>query len=507
MTPRNKYEIKINIPVNLMLLKMGLARNMPGISVYLFAQYPLYSGTIYIIMRRAGMATLSSSSLNILAEDTAFSNETLTPKSTANGSTEIIRSIEYTFLINDDDNADISRSPLINRHLPPQTGTTMGTPRNIAVNTGTTGTSAVADPFEYLTEDQNHKHIAIKLNRTVDKKDRYNSHNAFLKQCLNDKVIPLNFKFTVDPSIGNHDEIFLKDWYNVIKTCQENLVKLTIEYTEITIAETETTITQLGNNLKANASNQVYTKAKNIVDATSTKTKAVLNIRKRKKLNFIKYGKPSKQENSNTAQNKDSPPRNLQNKRHTANKPRAPIDKGEPPQILEWNSNGQSSGERQNVLKQKDALIRNLQQELKQKHTVIHTNTHANDNIDAAIKEKDQIIQTLKYYLQQQSQRQQQAASRETQHQHQVLTGQTQQPQYSTVRDEHWYRSSTGLPTKPATKKLPTAQIKSRAKKKSSVRSQKKWHSYGNKKLGKTIPDYTKFAVDPYNTVYHLSSK
>ena len=64
---------------------------------------------------------------------------------------------------------------------------------------------------------------------------------------------------------------------------------------------------------------------------------------------------------------------------------------------------------------------------------MIHTNTHANVNIDAAIKEKGQIIQTLKYDLQQQSQRQQQGAQRETQHQHQVLTGQTQQPQYSTI--------------------------------------------------------------------------
>ena len=235
------------------------------------------------------------------------------------------------------------------------------------MNTGTTGTNTVADPFEHLTEDQNHKHIAIKLNRTVDKKDRYNSHNAFLKQCLNDKVIPFNFKFTVDPSIGNHNETFLKDWHNVIKTCQENLVKLTIEYTEITIAETESTITQLDNILKANASNQVYTKAKQIVDATSTKTKAVLNIRKRKKLNFIKYGKPSKQENSNNTRNKDSPPRNPQNKRHTTNQPRAPVNKGEPPQILQWNSNDQRRGERQNALKQKDILIRNLQQELKQK--------------------------------------------------------------------------------------------------------------------------------------------
>ena len=67
------------------------------------------------------------------------------------------------------------------------------------------------------------------------------------------------------------------------------------------------------------------------------------------------------------------------------------------------------------------------------RHTVNHTSTHANDNIDAAIKEKDQIIQTLKYDLQQQSQRQQQVVPRETQHQQQVLTGQTQQPQYSTV--------------------------------------------------------------------------
>ena len=117
---------------------------------------------------------------------------------------------------------------------------------------------------------------------------------------------------------------------------------MTIEYTEITIAETESTIKQLDNNSKANASNQVYTKAKQIVDATSTKTKAVLNIRKRKKLNFIKYGKPSKQENSNNTQNKDSPPRNPQNKRHTANQPRAPISKGEPPQILQWNNNDQS---------------------------------------------------------------------------------------------------------------------------------------------------------------------
>ena len=225
-------------------------------------------------------------------------------------------------------------------------------------------------------------------------------------------------------------------------------------------------------------------------------------------MNFIKYGKPSKQENSNTAQNKESPPRNPQNKHHTANQPRAPIYKGEPPQISEWN-NGQSLGERQNVLKQKDALIRNLQQELKQTHTVNHTNTRANDNIDAAIKEKDQIIQTLKYDLQQKSKRQQQAAPRETQHQHQVFNG-TNPTTTILYSDEYWYRSSTGLPPKPTTKKLPSSPRSNRGQKKKSsqcVHRRNGIRKYGNKKLGKTIPDNTKFAVDPYNTVYNLSSK
>ena len=134
----------------------------------------------------------------------------LTLTSSANSSTGIIRSIEETYLINDDDNTDISRSPLLNRHSPPQTGTTRGTPRNIALNPETTGNNTVVDPLEYLTEDQGHKYIAIKLNRTVNKKDRYDSHNASLKQCLNDKVILFNAKFTVDQSIGNHDEAFLK---------------------------------------------------------------------------------------------------------------------------------------------------------------------------------------------------------------------------------------------------------------------------------------------------------
>ena len=141
-----------------------------------------------------------------------------------------------------------------------------------------------------------------------------------------------------------------------------------------------------------------------------------------------------------------------------------------------------------------------------------HTNTRANDNIDAAIKEKDQIIQTLKYDLQQQSQRQQQAAPRETQHQHPVVTRQTQQPQYSTVTSICTVHQRDYLPNQQQKNyRASPDQIEGKKKKKKKnhqcVHRRNGILKYGNKKLGKTIPDNTKFALDPYNTVHNLSSK
>ena len=83
-----------------------------------------------------------------------------------------------------------------------------------------------------------------------------------------------------------------------------------------------------------------------------------------------------------------------------------------------------------------------------------HTNTRANDNIDAAIK----------------------AAPRETQHQHPVVTRQTQQPQYSTVTSIGIVHQRDYLPNQQQ-KNYRAAPDQIEGKKKSSVRSQKKWHS------------------------------
>ena len=64
-------------------------------------------------------------------------------------------------------------------------------------------------PMHQLT-DRN----AILHDRLLDKIDRYKSHNEFLTKCVTNKVIPFLYRLTVEPSIGNHDDNFLKGYYD-----------------------------------------------------------------------------------------------------------------------------------------------------------------------------------------------------------------------------------------------------------------------------------------------------
>ena len=106
--------------------------------------------------------------------------------------------------------------------------------------------------------------------------------------------------------------------------------------------------------------------------------------------------------------------------------------------------------------------------------------------------------------MQQQSQQQQQTVPRQTHHQQPDLTGQTQQPQYYTVTSNVTVHQRDYLLNQQ--KKLPSSPRSSRGQKRSHHR-RNGILKYGNKKLGKSIPNDTKFAVDPYNTVFNLGSK
>ena len=57
-----------------------------------------------------------------------------------------------------------------------------------------------------------HMWEAVKLDRLGDKIDRYHSHDEFLRKCVTSKVTPISYQINLEPSVGNHDEAFIKGY-------------------------------------------------------------------------------------------------------------------------------------------------------------------------------------------------------------------------------------------------------------------------------------------------------
>ena len=351
-------------------------------------------------MSRRGMATRSSSSPGLGNDidfnavkrnniNTVLVDDTLSESSSTETLINEINTVEDTMFIQDDTNADVIRSPQRATDLTRKDGrNNMGTVEVVSNN----NTNNTIEDLKTLTGDSNTNYTAIKLNWATNKKDRYDSHRTFLENCLRDQMIPQNFKINAEPSIGNHDEKFLEEWNNIIKICQDNLMRHTIQYTTKVIAETQNNIKDLDTEMQKNLQQPIYTKARDIIDSTSNKTKKFLEIRKRKKMNIIKYGKPNKENKTNiTATQQQKPsisiPSNIEQKRNAKQKQ------------IKYNSRNL----KQDVIDEKDILIGKLQKELASKRNTRAAEVINTDPLDRLIKEKDEIIETLKYDLEQES--------------------------------------------------------------------------------------------------------
>ena len=60
-------------------------------------------------------------------------------------------------------------------------------------------------------------YLAIKLNRLHDKNTRFESHRDFLLQCIREKIIPKELELMFEPTIVNHNQEFLDNWYSKLK--------------------------------------------------------------------------------------------------------------------------------------------------------------------------------------------------------------------------------------------------------------------------------------------------
>ena len=355
-------------------------------------------------MIRRGMATRSSSSpalasdSNITTATTYDANaafiDTLSISSSTETLIEEINTVEDTMFIQDDTNADVMRSPQITRQRPTHF-TQNGRNKVLTAETDNAdkynSNNAVED-LKFLTKNNDINYTAIKLNWATNKKDRYESHKMFLEHCLVDGAIPLNFKINPEPSIGNHDEEFLEEWNNIIKRCQINLIRHTIQYTEKVITETQNNMKNLDADMKKDLHEQTYAKAKKIIDSTSDKTKTFLEIRKRKKINIIKYGKPKKDNNKQKL-----------NKKTQKQKPSIPIPSGIEKNIETTIKPNDGNNLKQDEINKKNTLIKKLQKDLAKKRNEKATEKATINPLDAILKEKDQIIETLKYDLEQES--------------------------------------------------------------------------------------------------------
>ena len=57
------------------------------------------------------------------------------------------------------------------------------------------------------------RYHAIKLNRLKDKQGRNESEHSFLIR-TDAKIVPKSLLIDLEPTVGNHDQGFLDDWYD-----------------------------------------------------------------------------------------------------------------------------------------------------------------------------------------------------------------------------------------------------------------------------------------------------
>ena len=138
------------------------------------------------------------------------------------------------------------------------------------------------------TDDEATDQLSLKLNRLTEKLCRYESHKYFISKCLNDKLIPEGF-WSLEPSIGNHEDEFLQQWYEDVTKFLLTRMEATVKFCEKTITATKSSINETENELKRKTVptnfNEVKEEVKRNKEGYSTK----LIQKKNKKYHNLKY--------------------------------------------------------------------------------------------------------------------------------------------------------------------------------------------------------------------------
>ena len=130
---------------------------------------------------------------------------------------------------------------------------------------------------------------AVKLDRLGDKIDRYHSHDEFLRKCVTNKVTPISYQINLEPSIGNHDEAFLKGYYDMLEGFSRDVMKYTAEYCQERIKVFEAEQETATKALSENNTGEVFTEIKKTLLTNQEKRKRALKEVKERKFIRLKY--------------------------------------------------------------------------------------------------------------------------------------------------------------------------------------------------------------------------
>ena len=172
-----------------------------------------------------------------------------------------------------------------------------GVDTSLPLTQDTSRSTAPREPMSAMTSDQK----AIKFERCEDKKARFESHKAFLTKCLQEDLVPNGLSVYVEPSIGNQDDEFLKQFFEIQKECSRKLMQLTLEYCHQTVGHCEKMSKKLDDELRAEMDNNKYTKIRDSVQEKSNATSQQLQRTKHKKFNSLKYRPRNEKKKDQTA--------------------------------------------------------------------------------------------------------------------------------------------------------------------------------------------------------------
>ena len=135
----------------------------------------------------------------------------------------------------------------------------------------------------------NKEQAALKLNRLKEKAARYESHKNFLSRCVAEKLVPKGLKLELEPTLGNHDQEFLDNWFPKLNEFSLILMEHIVSYCGKTIEKTNNDISATETALKNAIEQEEFTRIQSAIETNVEATKRQLKHRKFKTYNILKY--------------------------------------------------------------------------------------------------------------------------------------------------------------------------------------------------------------------------